>query len=1149
MKIIKKISVRLITTLMLVSLFYVANAQNQKTAQEQTKDTRNQGKYNPYEVLDTRIDNMGYWRKAAELGLAPVAPQINVPEGKFKSSMLRAKSVVREDSPDVPVTQQNSTQSESSIFVDPNDPDHVLQSNNSTTNPVSTLFGANYFFSEDFGQTWGGSLQGAGGSNSGDPSVAIGLNGRQYVGFISASGGMGVSYSDNGTTWTQVTASASSNLDKNHLTIDNSPKSAYEGYVYNAWVAFGGSNMNEIEFVRSTNNGESYSTPINISSNVNATSHNQGVNLQTGPNGEVYAIWTIYDGWPSDEDAIGFARSYNGGMSFQPAERIIDNIRGIRHSETSKNQRVNSFPVMAVDISDSPNSGNIYVVWTNIGTPGINTGGDMDIYMIISEDDGTSWSNPIRINQDATGLGNEHYFPWITCDPTNGVLSVIFYDDRNVGGNKCEVFCANSADGGTTWEDFRVSDVDFTPSPIPGLAGDYMGDYLGISARAGKVYPVWCDNRNGSVMTYTSPYEVNPLQMPENLSAEITFETGEVNLSWQFETVPGFQYFIIYRDDFEIGTTTDDTFLDVLPIYGVYNYMVTAFHDDGESFGPSIVVQWGDGHIAVDPEQIIEYIEPDATSSHYITIENTGELDLIYEAFSYTEPLDGVRDYCTPTADCSQGDGLTGFAIADINNLNNGCSPNGFGDFTTMSTVIEPEATYEVTMSTGYSNQYVTIWIDFDKSGEFDPDEMILQDYNLPSSGTFTTDVTMPLVISGWMYMARLVDTLAPGDSQIAQVLFDATDLPEGAYYGNIFVESNDPDMPLLDIPVTLNVGDMLPLALQVIATATTICNGESTELQALPSGGSGVYTYQWTSDPAGFNSTDPQPVVYPEGNTTYYVDVNDGLNTIAGQVSVVVNQLPEIPVTPIGDNSLCWGEYQTVYSTDGSMGANTYNWSLEPEDAGNITGTGLTATVTWNEEFIGTAQVSVLGINDCGEGDMSDVLEIIMNELPTVDLGEDISVCANEVIILDAGNPDAEYLWSTGETTQTIEVDTTGVGIGSTDIWVQVMDVVSCANSDTITIYFDDCTGVYELADQWSVQIFPNPSNGQFSVNLQSATDSHVSLSIYNSIGREVYRNDKIRVETNSDINIHLNHPDGIYFLNLKGDGVNLIKKVVIQK
>ncbi len=1166
-----------LTLLLLVSASY---------AQDKKPETRKQlyenGVYDPYQVLDTRVDNMRYWRKAAELGLTPVEPEHAIPMGTWKGSKIAAKSVWRDDSPDVPVTDENSTQSENSIFVDPTDPDHVLQSNNSTQNPVGALYGANYFFSEDFGLTWGGSVNGAGGSNSGDPATAINLNGRQYVGFINSSGGMGVSYSDDGVTWTQKVAGSGS-LDKNHLTVDISPTSPYAGNVYNSWVSFSGSTSNQIVIVRSTNDGESYSSGINISSAINAGSHNQGVNLQTGPDGEVYAIWAVYDSWPSDETALGFARSLDGGVTYEPSQRILTNIRGIRTSETSKNHRVNSFPSMAVDIAGD---GTIYAVWTNIGVPGINSGNDIDVYMIKSSDQGDTWSTPTKVNQDAAGMGKEHYFPWITCDPETSTLSVVFYDDRNVTSNKCEVFCANSFDGGESWEDFRVSDVDFTPAPISGLAGDYMGDYLGISARGGRVYPVWTDNRLGYAMSFCSPYETNSLARPTELTAAVTFETGQVDLEWVFEPIPTFQYFIVYRDGFEIGTTTDLTFVDDLPDYGIFKYKVTAMHEEGESSGPSASVQWGDAHIAVDPVEIIENIDLMSTSTRYVTVENVGELNLIYEVSSSTEPVDGTDEYCIPSASCSFGDGITSFAMADISNLGSGCSSNGYGDFTDMSTEIQAGNSYEVTLATGYNDQYVNIWIDADKDEEFESSELILDGFHLASSGqNYTTTVTIPddmqsgearmrvkaewqytpddpcedmsygetedytVNISGWMYVDRFIDTINPGNTNTFEVMFVSDDLTSGVYYGNIKLESNDPDAPEVNVPVTLNVGDEFPLGIAVYADPSTICLGDSSILEADPSGGTGIYTYSWTSDPEGFTSAEANPTVTPEETTMYMVEVNDGETIIQGSVNVVVNDIPEQASIPEGEASMCWGVIETVYQTTGATGAVNYNWMIEPETAGTISGSGLTGTVTWNEDYTGNATIMVEGVNDCGAGEVSGNFELMIHELPEVDLGTDMTVCANEIIILDAGNPGASYLWSTGETTQTIEVDTTGVGIGMLEVSVEVIDMNTCTNVDDIVIVFDDCTGISELSQKWSVEVFPNPSNGAFSVKINSLNSEPVSLVVFNTLGKEVFKQENISIRFSKTIEFDLsNNPEGIYLLNIKGNGINMMRKIIIQ-
>jgi len=224
---------------------------------------QSQGKINKQamakpQIVDTRVDNMGYWREMARRGLVPVAPVVPVEKSAYTGSDIKAISVFSENSPDVPLTTENSTQSENSVFADPNDKNHVLNSNNSTQNPVGSLYGANDFFSFDGGTTWGGEIQGAGGSNYGDPTTAIGNSGRMYVNYIHNNSGQGISYSDDdGNTWTAkiVAPNPGSMADKNHMWIDNSIASPYEGNLYVAWTNFGGSADSEIGICKSVNDG------------------------------------------------------------------------------------------------------------------------------------------------------------------------------------------------------------------------------------------------------------------------------------------------------------------------------------------------------------------------------------------------------------------------------------------------------------------------------------------------------------------------------------------------------------------------------------------------------------------------------------------------------------------------------------------------------------------------------------------------------------------------------------------------------------------------------------------------------------------------------------------------------------------------------
>lgn len=476
------------------------------------------GKAAPYKyVVDRRVDNMGYWKKMAEWGLVPVTPPMKIPAPTYKSSVISDAAVATPNSPDVPVTDLNSLQSENSVFIHPNNRNTVLNSNNSCNNPYpGYFFGADGLYSNDGGESWEGQVGGTGGYNMGDPSTAINSNGRWFVGFIHSGGGQALAYSnDEGVTW-KVRAIASPPdmmgglLDKSHLWVDNSPSSPYKSNMYDGWTVITGPDDGVLQVSRSTDKGLGWQIPVAISDSAHAKSHNQGINIATGPNGEVYAAWSVYDRFPSDETALGFAASFNGGQTWQPASRILDSIRGIRLHGVGMSMRTNSFPSMAVDNSNSPWRGKIYIVWANVNVPGINSGLGVGVYMISSIDNGNTWSEPVLINQDGHSPDKLHFFPWITCDPANGNLSVIFYDNRDAPPGQIEAWVATSTDGGENWQDFRVSDVAFTPSPLTGLSDNYFGDYLAISASSGLVYPCWTDNRSGVAMAYVSPFKLGP---------------------------------------------------------------------------------------------------------------------------------------------------------------------------------------------------------------------------------------------------------------------------------------------------------------------------------------------------------------------------------------------------------------------------------------------------------------------------------------------------------------------------------------------------------------------------------------------------------------------------------------------------------------
>lgn len=414
-----------------------------------------------------------------------------------------------------------TTQSELSIDIHPTNSSILFAGSNGTSWPVSGVYGTGVYWSTNGASSWTGndnpsSLFGSG--NSGDPAAVIGLNGNFYMGYIRSAGGQGVSVStNNGTTWTSYTAGADPGtgnlLDKNHLWVDKKTGSPYANRVYDAWTHFvtGNAANNQVVINYSSNNGATWSSFVNISGSLSPGNHAQGVNINTGPNGEVYAAFAIYDNWTSTtygEDAIGFAKSTDGGVTWTSARIYSAANFGIRGNIKSTSIRVSSFPSMTVDRSGGPYNGYIYICWPQRGVSP--AGSDPDIVMIRSTNGGTTWSSPIRVNNDALNNGKDQYYPWCAVDQSNGMLHVVFYDNRNTTSDSSGVFMATSFDGGSTFDNYQVSDQNFKPKPISGLASGYQGDYIGITAANGKAYPFWADDRTGNYQAWMTVVSFGP---------------------------------------------------------------------------------------------------------------------------------------------------------------------------------------------------------------------------------------------------------------------------------------------------------------------------------------------------------------------------------------------------------------------------------------------------------------------------------------------------------------------------------------------------------------------------------------------------------------------------------------------------------------
>jgi hypothetical protein len=170
------------------------------------------------------------------------------------------------------------------------------------------------------------------------------------------------------------------------------------------------------------------------------------------------------------------------------------------------------------------------------------------------------------------------------------------------------------------------------------------------------------------------------------------------------------------------------------------------------------------------------------------------------------------------------------------------------------------------------------------------------------------------------------------------------------------------------------------PLAVTATATPEQICTGGSAQLNANGTGGSGIYTYSWTSDPPGFTSNLEDPWVSPAITTIYLVTMNDGTASVSSQVTVVASTFPSAPAKPQGPTAVNvmitqFTQYSTVLIT-----GNQYQWQISPSEAGSVVPENNTCKIYWNSSFNGEASLWAIASNPCGTSTASESLLITAN-------------------------------------------------------------------------------------------------------------------------------------------------------------------------
>jgi hypothetical protein len=414
----------------------------------------------------------------------------------------------------VNISRATGNQTESASAVNPVNGNQVFAASNDETTNLAGIFAAR---SADGGQTWTTFTIGTGAGGDGftpaccDPTASWDEFGNLYVGYLGfpAGGGRTIEVlvsTDGGQTFATIgPISTGPNLDQPTVVAGN-------GQVWVTWRQSGPIGIQasgaDVTGLGAANIG-AFSAAVTLAG---SGTGNYG-DIAIGDDGEVVATYQIPPG--GQGPATIFTHTDPDGTGPQPFGPQVTvtttNVGGFDFIPPQPDRSVDAEAGLAYDRSGGPNDGRLYLVYTDEQPDESN---DTDILVRTSDDDGATWSAPVRVNDD-TGT-NSQFLPKIALDQTTGDIAVTWHDARlddgsgpnandldGIANNDVQYWGTFSVDGGATFLpnvqiSAGTSDEDGAEPRAACCVDIDYGDYSGLSFSNGVAHPTWADNSNST---------------------------------------------------------------------------------------------------------------------------------------------------------------------------------------------------------------------------------------------------------------------------------------------------------------------------------------------------------------------------------------------------------------------------------------------------------------------------------------------------------------------------------------------------------------------------------------------------------------------------------------------------------------------------
>ena len=314
---------------------------------------------------------------------------------------------------------------------------------------------------------------------------------------------------------------------------------------------------------------------------------------------------------------------------------------------------------------------------------------------------------------------------------------------------------------------------------------------------------------------------------------------------------------------------------------------------------------------------------------------------------------------------------------------------------------------------------------------------------------------------------------------------------------------------------------DVQPQTMPSLPATANICDADSTMLD--PAVGAGAM-YTWND-----GSTDSTITVNAPG--TYSVAIVDAYGCSSVDTAVITQS----PVVALDDTyEFCEGDQADL---DAAI-PGSYMWN---DGSSNQFLTVTSPGVYWVEVTDGFS---------CVSADTTEVIEIL---LPVAMFGTDTNTSSfYTVIFSDSSMNNTDWLWDFGDgTTSTdpnpIHVYPTTWGIDTYTVTLTVTN--ECGTDSYEGQVVLDMVGVEELANGDKVNVYPNPNNGEFNVNVVTQDNREVSMEVVDVQGRIVMSQSYGSVNGTAVNNVSLGSvANGIYFVKVYVEGEVSIHRITVH-